>query len=122
MSLLDMVMTVVALSGYYEVDPVYAINIVTLESSWDPNAIGDGGKAVGLWQWHLKSWEYVREKMKLPLDDLRTDPYEATRTALYAIGVLDLERWWSTAEKAIKMKVNLQDEISVKERPHTRPY
>lgn len=83
-------------AGHYEIDPEYAICIAVAESSLDPNIPGDDGKAVGLYQWHLPSWEYVRERMGEPLDDLRIDSWEATRTAMYAMGKLDLGRWWMT--------------------------
>jgi len=69
------------------------------ESSLDAGAVGDDGAAVGLWQWHLSSWECVRAHMNAPLDDLRADAWESTRTAMYAMGELDLYHWWSTDEK-----------------------
>lgn len=78
--------------------PAYFSCIVERESEWNPQAIGDDGAAVGLWQWHLGSWEYVRDRMGLPTDDERDSPIESTRTAAYAIGVLGLDDWWSAAE------------------------
>ena len=85
---------------YYGVDPVYACEIVRLESEWNTRAVGDKGKAVGLWQWHLDSWVHVRVRMGESTEDLRLDPVESTVTAMYAIKVLGLERWWSTSAEA----------------------
>ena len=67
------------------------------ESRYDANAVGDDGMAIGLWQWHLESWEYVRGKMGLPMEDRRADPVESTITALYAIDKLGLAHWWTTS-------------------------
>ena len=79
-------------------DPAFCTCIVQRESSWDIAAIGDGGKAVGLWQWHIKSWQFVRRKMGLPGTDLRMDAWESTRTALWALDH-GYENWWSTAPR-----------------------
>ena len=75
----------------------YALCIVEHESKFDIVARGDGGKAVGLWQWHEPSWKHVREKMGADTSPaLRADPVESTRTALFAMSELGLYRWWST--------------------------
>lgn len=89
-----------ALAPLYGVDPEYAVEIARLESGFRPRVYGDGGLALGLWQWHYPSWQHVRKRMGLPTDDLRDDVFESTITALYAIGKLKLERWWSTSEIA----------------------
>jgi len=75
-------------------DPIISARVVGLESDWDPQAIGDDGRAVGLWQWHLGSWEFVREHMGEPTTDLRSDPVESTITAMYAWD-MGLARWWT---------------------------
>lgn len=75
----------------------YALCIVEHESKFDIVARGDGGKALGLWQWHKPSWKHVREKMGADTSPaLRADPVESTRTALFAMSELGLYRWWST--------------------------
>jgi len=90
------------LAPRYGVDPDYAVEIARLESGLNPYAVGDKGKAVGLWQWWYESWVCVRRAMGLPVTDRRDDVFESTITALYALGVMKLDRWWSTAEKARK--------------------
>lgn len=92
---------VVVLARHYEVDPALAIRVVDLECPrWDPEEEGDDGAAVGLWQWHLESWLLVRRHMEAPLQDLRTDPVESTRTAMYAWSVMGLQCWWTAYEQA----------------------
>jgi len=76
------------------IDPNYAACIVARESEWNTNAVGDDGAAVGLWQWHLGSWQHVREAMGLPVADRRADPVESTVTALWWIGQ-GYGRWWT---------------------------
>ena len=83
------------LAPAFGVDPERAACIVRLESEWDPGAVGDDGAAVGLWQWHPESWRHVRAAMGASVEDRRADPVESTVTALYAIGRLDLGRWWT---------------------------
>jgi len=63
------------------------------ESRFDPPAIGDHGDAVGLYQFHLGTWQHFRSRMGLPLDDLRLDAREATRTACWAFANGFQERW-----------------------------
>lgn len=93
---------ILALAPAYGVDPELAIEICRLESDFDCYEPGDDGLAMGPWQFHLASWECVRTHMGLPLDDLRTDPYESTRTAMHAMGNMGLYRWWSTYEIALR--------------------
>lgn len=78
-------------------NPAYFSCIVQHESGWNPQAVGDNGAAVGMWQWHIGSWQHVRNQMALPLNDERDDPIQSTLTAAYAIGVLGLDDWWAAA-------------------------
>lgn len=77
------------------VDPRLALCIVGRESSWNPAAVGDRGRAVGLWQWHLPSWQHVRRQMGLDAADQRDDPEAASRAACWALA-RGYARWWST--------------------------
>jgi len=85
----------------YGVHPRLAVIIARRESSFYPDAVGDKGDAIGLWQWHLASWTHVRVKMGLDTKDMRSDPWESTITAMYAMGVLHLYKWWSTYKPAL---------------------
>ena len=84
-------------AGAMGVDADFAVCIAWHESRYDVMAVGDDGMAIGLWQWHLGSWEYVRGKMGLPLEDRRNDPVESTITAIYAIDRLGLAHWWTAS-------------------------
>ena len=90
-----------SLAPIFDVDPNYASCIVAHESEWNPNAVGDDGQAVGLWQWHLDSWEYVRKRMGKDTTDLRADPFASSMTALFAIGRLDLGSWWTSSQTCL---------------------
>jgi hypothetical protein len=85
-------------AGAMGVDADYAACIVQHESAWDPSAVGDQGRALGLWQWHEPSWQHVRAKMGLSTEDRRTDPVASTSAALYWIrrGHAD---WWTASRK-----------------------
>jgi len=90
-----------ALAALFHVDPRLALAIARRESAFNPNAIGNDGKAVGLWQWHLPSWIHVRRHMNLPSDDCRLDIAKSTQTAMFAMGILHLYHWWSTYPDAL---------------------
>jgi len=94
-------------SAEYEVNPMLAYNICFLESRCGPQAVGDGELAVGLWQWHKPSIEYVLRKMveageleEMPEGDARKNIWLSTQAAMYAMGRLGLYRWWSTYSAA----------------------
>ena len=72
-------------AGAMGVDPEFAACVVRHESEFDPLAVGDTGKARGMWQWHLPSWRHIRRAMGLSVADRRADPVEATVTALWAM-------------------------------------
>lgn len=95
MMLPQIMRVILGLAIVYGVDPLLATDICRLESDFDPTAVGDDGLAVGLWQWHMGSWAYVRDKMGESQEDERLDVYESTRTAMFALGALGLHHWWS---------------------------
>jgi hypothetical protein len=49
LSVKDTVLGMVQEAGF---DPEIANNIIQCESGWNPNAIGDHGESLGLWQIH----------------------------------------------------------------------
>ena len=79
------------------VNPDYAACIVERESAWDPAALGDRGRAVGLWQWHLGSWRHVRRAMGLSIEDRRHEPVASTAAALWWIRQ-GHDDWWTAAK------------------------
>ncbi len=93
---------IISLAMVFNVRAPLALEICQLEADFNPAAVGDEGKAQGLWQWHLASWEHVRGKMGRPLMDERLDPVESTLTAMYAMSELDLYRWWKTYPIAMR--------------------
>lgn len=84
------------MAGTMGVHPDYAACIVRRESTWDPGAIGDQGRAVGLWQWHLPSWRHVRAHMGLSTEDRRHNPIASTSAALWWIRQ-GHANWWTAA-------------------------
>jgi hypothetical protein len=85
------------------VDPCLAQEIVYLESSWDPQAVGDDGLAVGLWQIHPESWRILCREMGAEewADNLglRTDPWTSSLVACWGLAN-GFEQWWSTYHMA----------------------
>jgi hypothetical protein len=77
------------------VSPSMAVCILLRESGGHTWAVGDGGKAVGLWQWHLASWEHVQRARGEPLDDRRAELQASTEAAVWALGH-GYKHWWST--------------------------
>jgi soluble lytic murein transglycosylase-like protein len=77
----------------YGVPEEFALCVADHESRFDPQAIGDHGGAVGLYQFHLGTWQHFRTRMGLPADDLRLDAREAARTACWAFANGFQARW-----------------------------
>jgi soluble lytic murein transglycosylase-like protein len=71
----------------------FALCVADHESRLDPQAIGDHGGAVGLYQFHLSTWQHFRMRMGLPADDLRLDARESARTACWAFANGFQQRW-----------------------------
>jgi soluble lytic murein transglycosylase-like protein len=71
-------------SNLYGVDEDLALCVLARESNGRSEAVGDNGKAVGPWQFHVRTWESFRKEMGENTVDLRTDPFESTRTAIWA--------------------------------------
>jgi hypothetical protein len=82
----------------YGVSVRYLVCIAKNESGFNPEAVGDSGRAVGVAQWHLGSWQFMREKMGLSTDDLRTCPEESIRTMAFAIAN-GYSHWWSVSDE-----------------------
>jgi len=97
----DIVHMIRMLAREYGVRPGLAVSICRRESGFDPMAVGDNGAALGLYQWHKPSWTHVRVRMNRGILDLRHDPFAATETAMYAMGILGLYGWWSTYQAAL---------------------
>jgi soluble lytic murein transglycosylase-like protein len=77
----------------YGVPQDFALCVANHESRLDPQAIGDHGDAVGLYQFHLGTWQHFRARMGLPVDDLRDDARQASRTACWAFANGFQKRW-----------------------------
>lgn len=83
----------------YGVPQNVALEVARLESDFDVIAIGDDGRAHGLFQIHLPLWGEQRARMGLPTDDLRLDPRENIRVAMFTMSQ-GLGRRWSTWDLA----------------------
>jgi soluble lytic murein transglycosylase-like protein len=77
----------------YDVPLEFALCVAENESRFDPQAIGDHGDAVGLYQFHLGTWQHFRTRMGLPINDLRLDARESARTACWAFAHGFRQRW-----------------------------
>jgi soluble lytic murein transglycosylase-like protein len=77
----------------FGVPELFALCVADHESRFDPQTIGDQGDAVGLFQFHLGTWQHFRIRMGLQTDDLRLDAREAARTACWAFANGFQLRW-----------------------------
>lgn len=65
-----------------------ALSVAWCESKFQPRALGDGGKAVSIWQVHRSPWgSYTGSNP----EQWRTDPIAAARAA-YAVYLYDVDR------------------------------
>ena len=69
---------------FYGVDEDFALCVAFRESSYNPLAVGDGGRALGLYQFWLSTWRMIRKKMGEDTTDYRMNPNEAAKTACWA--------------------------------------
>lgn len=76
----------------FGVDPQTMLRVAFCESSFRPEIVGDGGRAVGIFQFHLPFWGEVAHKVGYT-SDLRHDPLAASRVAAYAFSVGLAHRW-----------------------------
>lgn len=99
MAVVTIKLLIVFYATLYGVSPALATEICRLESDFAWDAIGDDGKAHGLFQFHLPLWREQRAKMGLSTEDLRLDPVENVRTAMFTMSQ-GLGCRWSTWEMA----------------------
>ncbi len=65
------------------IDPLIAECICRAENNGNPLAVGDNGRAVGLFQFHLPAWREARRGMGLDERDERTNAVASIRAALF---------------------------------------
>lgn len=89
-------------ANVYDIDADLCRCIINRESEWNPNARGDSGKSVGLWQWREESIKYAFDDMEVCWDwtengDPRLNIWASTLAAVYALN--QGWDWWSTQEE-----------------------
>ena len=67
----------------FSVDPAWLLRVAFCESSYRPDAIGDHGASVGLFQIQRAFWSEVAPRLGY-VGDLRHDPVASSRVAAYA--------------------------------------
>lgn len=73
-------------SEEYKVNKYLLHYIIFKESSYNPEAVGDNGKAVGLAQFHPGTWQSFRQQMGLDENiNLRKNSEEAIRTLAWGL-------------------------------------
>jgi hypothetical protein len=91
-------------SEEYGVSARYLVCLAREESRFDPNAVGDSGRAVGPFQYWLSTWQMFRRQMGLSTEDLRACEKESVRTTAWAVAN-GLSRHWSVAAKCAEEKI-----------------
>jgi soluble lytic murein transglycosylase-like protein len=74
--------------------------IIFNESGFRATAVGDSGKAVGLAQFHLGTWQSFRKQMGESQEDLRKDPEESIKTLVWALSQ-GYNNHWTPCKKGI---------------------
>ena len=87
-------------SEKYNVNEKLVTCIIAKESTFNPEAIGDHGKAVGYAQFWAETWKRMRKQMGLETTDLRTDKAEAIKTLCFGLST-GRGHEWSTYKKCI---------------------
>lgn len=87
----------------YSVDAEKCRCIINRESEWNPNARGDEGTSVGLWQWKEESIRDAFDEMEVCWDwtqngDPRLNVWASTLAACYTLNQ-GRGHWWSTYEE-----------------------
>ena len=77
--------TIIKWAKYYGVSPEFGLCVAFHESSMNPLAVGDSGKARGLFQFWAGTWEMFRKKMGESTQDMRVNVNESSKTAMWAI-------------------------------------
>lgn len=80
-------------SEKYGVNPQLVFCVIEKESSWNTFAVGDSGKAKGLAQFWLNTYQWFRRAMGLSQKDERTDKAEAIKTLCYALSIGRGNEW-----------------------------
>ena len=88
----------------YGVSARYLVCLAREESRFNPEAVGDSGKAVGPFQYWLSTWQEFRRQMGLSTEDLRGCEEESVRTTAWAISN-GLDRHWSVANKCAEENI-----------------
>jgi len=88
----------------YDVSARYLVCLAREESRFDPQAVGDSGRAVGPFQYWLGTWQMFRRQMGLSTEDLRACEEESTRTTAWAISK-GLDSHWTASSKCADEKI-----------------
>jgi len=87
-------------ASYNGIDPDVAMSVVQVESAWNPQAIGDNGLSVGLWQFRgadsSNTWSWLCKVTGYPEwgdDSNRSDPVLTTIVATKAISMGYGDHW-----------------------------
>lgn len=77
----------------YGVDVALAHCIAKAESTYQSGAVGDSGKAVGVYQWHPDSWRGWRKRMGKSTKDTRFVAKDNIETAMFTMSKGGYKNW-----------------------------
>lgn len=74
-------------SEVYGVDPKISIAVARCESNFNPNVIGDGGRAKGIYQYHNETWyrHYKEFNKETGITLVKGEPKDDAQLAIWAI-------------------------------------
>ncbi len=80
-----------SLSEFYGVDSTFMISLARCESNFQPEVVGDTGKALGIYQGWAKSWAHYNKIYKTNLD--RTSWIDQTKMSIQVVRDYGSDDW-----------------------------
>ena len=74
--------------------------IISCESGWNPDAVGDKGKSIGILQWQKRSFKHYADKYKF--DGEWLSPFDQMKLGAMVMGDIGSETDWTNCSKFYK--------------------
>lgn len=87
-------------AGFHGADEEFMVSLAKCESGLNPEAVGDKGKARGLYQWWEKSWKHYNKIYKLNLD--RESWQDQTKLSTFVVRDYGSEKDWYNCSMFLK--------------------
>ena len=85
------------MAQFYEFPVAKFKAIISCESNWNPEAIGDKAKSVGILQWQERSFNYYSKKYNF--DGKWRNPFDQMKIGAIVMGDIGSEKDWTHCSK-----------------------